>query len=477
MLTQTPTNKVQPPSYQSNSMMSIDSAQSADGGQSLGINTDFAFNGCENSGEPATDNKRREAIKLRYDLQESAQYLGKNEQWGKRLRACMVIRVDNFRENLPDEIPDDIVVVERDDETGKARYKNLVHCDSPWTCPVCALRIAEADKLEVNRAYLAARAKGWVCVMVTYTQRHDRATGLEHLLEVNASARRQMKSGTRIDGEAWSDIKDRFGLVGGIINLEVTHGENAWHPHNHELIFLNPEKAQSDDMGELRWILSKRWQASVKKFGGDCDLVHGLHLRTGDDAVAEYIAKIGHEPKNGWSIEAELTKRNAKIAKKDGRTAFQLLADYRFKNDLQAGALFSEFARHFSGKAHIRWSQGLRQLLDMDNFVLPVTESEQAKKDTRKPNFKPFLALPYVAWKKVVLSQYGRRGAFLIACEDGEVEASELLARWGYTGGVYWLEDAVNAKSALLKWLDDYNLNHPVNAKSALPKQLKMTGL
>ena len=69
-------------------------------------------------------------------------------------------------------------------------------------------------------------------------------------------------------------------------------------------------------MAELRWELAARWQASIRKYGGDCDREHGLHLRTGDDAISEYIAKIGHEPKNGWSIEHEMTKGSAKVAKK-----------------------------------------------------------------------------------------------------------------------------------------------------------------
>ena len=440
--------------------MSTDSAPRADRG-SLGTNTDLAVNGCENSGDAATDEKRRAAIKLRYDLQETAQHLLKNEPEGKRLMACMVISVDSWQERLPNEMGTDAVVVERDAKSGKARYKNLVHCDSPWTCPVCALRHTETDKQEVNRAYLAARAKGYVAVMVTYTQQHERGTDLGSLLEVNAEARRYMKSGTRISGLRWSDIKDRFGLIGGIINLECTHGANGWHPHNHELIFIDPALAESDDMAELRWELAFRWQAAVRKFGGDCDRVHGLHLRTGDDAISEYIAKVGCEPKNGWSIESEMTKGSAKIGKKDGRTPFQLLYDYRFEGDKQAGALFVEFAKHFTGKAHIRWSQGLRNILDMDNFEVELPPALEASREAKKPDFKPFVALPYAAWKKVVLSQYGRRGAFIIACEQGEVEASDLLARWGYSGAVHFFDDDMTARSA----------SPEVTARSASPEQ------
>jgi hypothetical protein len=129
--------------------MSTDSVRSTDRG-SLGTNTDVAFNSFENPGEASPDEKRRKNLTLRYDLQETAKYLLRDEPEGKRLRACMVVRVDSLDGGLPDEIPADVVIVERDAAAGKARYKNLVHCDSPWTCPVCAQRRTEEDKREVN---------------------------------------------------------------------------------------------------------------------------------------------------------------------------------------------------------------------------------------------------------------------------------------------------------------------------------------
>lgn len=418
--------------------MSTDSAQRADR-YSLGKYTGLAVTGCENSGEPSPDDKRRANLTLRYDLQDAAKHLLRNEPEGKRLIHCMVMRVDALPEGLPNEVPADVVVIERDGALGRARYKNLVHCDSPWTCPICSSRRTEADKREVNRAYLAARARGWTCIMVTYTQRHDRGTSLEHLLTVNQNARRWFKSNSRLHGDTWGSLKETHGFIGGIINLECTHGDNSWHPHNHELIFIDPEKASSDDIDELRWTLAERWQSAVRKFGGDCDLHHGLHIRTGDDAISEYLAKFGHEPEGKSSLESEMTKGSAKIGKREGRTPFQLLYDFKFDGDRQAGALFVEFARHFTGRAHLRWSQGLRELLDLENFELPVAESMTEILAAEKPVYAPFIAIPDDCWKRVILSQYGRRSAFLLACEAGAIDAAEMLAHWGYTGEVYWL--------------------------------------
>lgn len=290
--------------------------------------------------------------------------------------------------------------------------------------------------------------------MVTYTQQHDQADTLEKLLDVNKEARRWMKSNSRIAGDTWQTIKAKYGLQGGIINLECTHGANAWHPHNHELLFIDPAQAESDDMGELRWLLAHRWQTAVRKHGGDCDIAHGLDLRTGDDAISEYIAKFGHEPKGGWSLESEMTKGSSKIGKANGRTPFQLLYDYTKKDDLQAGALFVEFAKLFSGKAHLRWSQGLREALDLENYTDDADAFAESREEATKPEFTPFIAVPGICWKRTILKQRGRRAAFLLACGDGEQEAAELLARWGYDGPVLWLSppvppEQVTAKSAL----------------------------
>lgn len=405
----------------------------------LGTNAVFAVSGKENEQEASPDEKRRESMKLRFALQDTAKYLLKNIPVGKRLLACMVVPVFIPGKDTPHDVNSDAVIVERDTRTNKTRYGNLAHCDSPWTCPVCSQRQTEADKSEINKAYLAARAKGYIAVMVTYTQRHDRADELKFLLDVNQQARRWMKSNSRLDGTTWGDLKGRYGLIGGIINLECTHGKNAWHPHNHELVFINPAIAESDDLDMLRWEMARRWKNAVQRFGGDCDTLHGLHIRVGDDAVSEYISKFGQEPHGKWSLEYEMTKGSQKTGRKDGRTPFQLLYDFRFEGDRQAGCLFVEFAQEFAGRAHIRWSQGLRELLEIDTFEIPLTDEDRARKEDEKPEFEPYLAIPGDAWRKIVLAKYGRRAEFLIACELGEIEVTELLIRWEYFGLIHWL--------------------------------------
>lgn len=407
--------------------------------QRLGSNAVFAVSGKTDASTGEPESARKAAVRLRFDLQESAQYLMRKEKAGKRLLQCMVVPVPNPTKTYPSGVPMDAVIVEKDSKSEKTRYTNLAHCDSPWLCPVCSASASEKDKKEVNTAFAAATAKGFVAVMVTYTQRHDRASELKFLLEVNAGARRWMKSNSRIDGKTWGTLKEKYGMVGGIINLECTHGQNAWHPHNHELIFINPKSAIVQDTDEMYEDFSERWQYAVRQFGGDCDKEHGVDIKIGDAAVAEYIAKIGREPRGAWSIGAEMTKGNQKRGRKEGRTSQDLLFDYRFNDDEQAGALFVEFGREFAGKAHIRWSQGLRELLDMQSFEEQMSAEEEKRPDEEKPDFVPVCALPRLDWYSTVCEKTGRRVEFLFACGQGEIAITELLSRWNYKGIIHWI--------------------------------------
>jgi hypothetical protein len=248
-----------------------------------------------------------------------------------------------------------------------------------------------------------------------------------------------MKSNSRIDGITWGHLKRKYGMVGGIINLECTYGENAWHPHNHELIFCDPNQADCKNLDEMYEDFSERWQYAVRQYGGDCDKAHGVDIKSGDEAVAEYIAKIGREPRGKWSIAAEMTKGASKRGRKEGRTPQDLLFDYKYEGDAQAGALFVEFGREFAGKAHIRWSQGLRELLDMDAFEAGMSENDPRKPDYESEDWIPFCAVPKEAWYQVICAKFGRRLEFLFACEQGAIEVAELLSKWDYKGNIYWL--------------------------------------
>jgi len=242
----------------------------------------------------------------------------------------------------------------------KARYRNLRLCACLWVCPPCASRITEGRRVELAQAIAKAPYK---TALITYTMAHHKGQRLEPLLEGLLGAYHSLKS-----GRAWLALKQEYGWVGSIRNLEVTEGsawDNGWHAHIHELVFLPADMEEHWFVG-LQSFIRQRWQYVLRKQGFDASLENGVVLEMADERIKDYIAKYGHEPiDGGWTLEHELVKSNSKVGRSGGgRTPFQLLWDYG-AGDVVAGELFKEYAEAFEGRNQLVWSRGLRDLLGM----------------------------------------------------------------------------------------------------------------
>jgi hypothetical protein len=253
-------------------------------------------------------------------------------------------------------------------EGKRAYYSGLMVCGMIWVCSVCAARITEERRQELAKML---QVPGFTPYLITYTLRHKRADTLKILTDSMQDAFRFMKS-----GKYWGYLTDEYGWVGSIKTLEVTHGGNGWHPHQHELVLLDEPLSKSAQNGLLS-DLRLKWDKALSRHGMDASWEHGVDLRATDEDVAEYVAKFGHQPVSvGWSIEHEMTKQPTKRGKKDGRTPAQLLSDYGM-GDIRAGHLWREYARTFKGKKQLVWSKGLRGLLGM-GLELPDNEIAQS---------------------------------------------------------------------------------------------------
>jgi hypothetical protein len=99
---------------------------------------------------------------------------------------------------------------------GAAHFGGLVTCGSVWACPVCAAKITERRRVELQHAVTVARASGLRVVLLTYTFSHHAHQRLLGLLGALLKAQRRMKS-----GRAAKDREIAFGLVGSVRSLEV----------------------------------------------------------------------------------------------------------------------------------------------------------------------------------------------------------------------------------------------------------------
>jgi len=297
---------------------------------------------------PDDDHKIIEtAAEMRYRLQDVARRIvGARDE---RLQGCL-------RRKLPAAAA---VEVRHNPELNTAHYRGLEVCSRVWTCPVCSARITNKRREELSKALAAAKLKNLYPVLITYTLRHTQRDRLEHVLDGLQDALRCFKS-----GRGYQDIKAEYGIVGGIRALETLFGENGWHPHTHELLFLDEELTDQQVAGLKKWLVD-RWVKSLNKLGFDASYAHGIDVRTANSEIADYIAKYGREPENmSWQVEHEITKAPAKSGHREGLTPFQLLESYDCGDD-RAGRLFLEYATAMQHRRQLVWSAGLRALLQL----------------------------------------------------------------------------------------------------------------
>ena len=139
----------------------------------------------------------------------------------------------------------------------------------------------------------------------------------------------------------WRSIKARIG--GTITATEMTHGGNGWHPHFHEVLFI--EAATEAEALALVAPLGDAWRASLR--GKGLDGAAAAFDAQGAGAAGDYLAK--------WGAGEELTLNGAKRGRRGGRTPRQLLRAAG-EGDGQARALWVEYFRATSGRRRRRRS-------------------------------------------------------------------------------------------------------------------------
>jgi hypothetical protein len=229
-----------------------------------------------------------------------------------------------------------------------AHYAGLQTCGSIWMCPVCASKISERRRLELEQALAAFDG---VLVLATFTVQHGIADALAGLLGGFLASLERLRG-----GEPWRRIVTRYGVSGAIRALEVTYGGNGWHPHAHVLFFLPP----GVDLDAFADALRGRWLALLARAGLAASWAVGVDVRAAGGAVGDYVAKFGSQ----WTAAHEMTKAAVKWSRgAAGRSVAELLADYALTGDGEAGRLWREYAMLFRGKKHLVWSRGLRARL------------------------------------------------------------------------------------------------------------------
>ena len=290
--------------------------------------------------------------------------------------------------------------------TDRAFFHGLQVCSMPWTCPVCASKISERRRQEVAHAMKQAEHEGLRVRLVTLTVPHGLGDDVAKIADMMS------KAWTRLwQGKAGVQLRDALGSFGHIRALEVTYGQNGFHPHFHALVFYHPQ--QTTDKAWER--LPERWQTVAMRSGLPTpSLEHGCRIDDGQKA-ASYVSK------GVWGLESELTKGHVKKGKREGRTPFDLLRDY-MKGDKQAGAIWARYAEAFAGRRQLHWSKGLKKLL----AVADLSDEEI----TNKPDDEPALLLATITDEQWSLIYRRRMESAVLDLAEVSVDALRRFLEW-----------------------------------------------
>lgn len=227
---------------------------------------------------------------------------------------------------------------------GRAHFHGLMRCGSAWECPVCqvALKTARAGEVVEVIEWHAGRFGSDSVAMLTMTLRHGIGDDFRALRRGLARAWKSVQG-----GKAWRVARDRYGIVGYIRALELTHGnKHGWHPHLH--VVLLAERPLPE---EFRCWVSARWQRAVLRWLGP---EHVPNDRNGCDLrpchETDYLQKLGLE-----------VSAPDKVARGGSRTPLQLLAAFVHDGDLDAFDLYRDYVISMKGAKMLTWSRGLKK--------------------------------------------------------------------------------------------------------------------
>lgn len=263
-----------------------------------------------------------------------------------------------------------------------AFLRNLETCGSVWSCPVCSAKITERRRQELAQIVAAS---GLLPVLITYTLSHQAGDPLADLYAAIAKAFGNVKRNRQ-----FNNAKKDWGWVCSARSIEVTYGVNGWHPHIHQLALLDlgetgalwrqaasgqleshPDgdllkNAQKNALNHLQAVMREVYLHELGRLGYSASWERGLDLVSERADIAAYVAKYGHEPVDcGWTLTHEVAKGASKVGNLNGRTPFQLLADYA-NGDRQAGALYCEYHYTMKRKQQLRFEDNMRERFDLE---------------------------------------------------------------------------------------------------------------
>jgi hypothetical protein len=244
---------------------------------------------------------------------------------------------------------------------GSAHFRGLVTCGSVSACPVCAAKIRQARAEEIDRALSRHLAGGGGAAFVTLTMPHDAGMPLEKVWNAVSAAWAAL-----VAGRHRKALREKFGVIGYVRAVEVTHGRAGWHPHLHVLLFTEAPLGL-EELQALHRFLRERWGRRVIAAGFREPALHrGVRVLpvSSVDGVGGYLTKLAEDEGPGHTPGLELARTDLKAGRSWGsRTPFRILADHERARRPGDWRLYEEWLYVSKGRRTLEWSRGLRARL------------------------------------------------------------------------------------------------------------------
>lgn len=306
---------------------------------------------------------------------------------GKRTRNCRSKRI------AP------IVQVQADNN--RVRIRGLETCASVWSCPCCAALIYARRASELETAI--EKWQGPAPLMLTLTVRHGPFDTLGKLRRGLMRAWRYFWA----NGRGAQQRRKLLDVRHYVRAVEVTHGDNGWHPHIHAFLFCGPDLVREDEApssspepleleapteapkkpsrrrqhaeihlsDEVQAKLAKAWRRAVVKaftptatqMPGRTPLARariGMRYRpttTRGLDVRPYNAAGGYLAKAGLEVSA-ITKEGRRA----GSVSPWEIARRAARGDRAAVALWQAYSGAMYGARQLTWSRGARRRFGLD---------------------------------------------------------------------------------------------------------------
>ncbi|MEZ9578991.1 MULTISPECIES: protein rep [unclassified Vibrio] len=352
------------------------------------------------TGEVLESQKRRSDRRDRYDLARTSRAIYANE--GKRQGLDYILNY--HRTAKCSYIAHSDIEIMKSCEHKSTFFTGVTTCGSVWTCPMCAAKVQERRRGEISHAIDYFYEQDKQAMMITFTFSHKFEDRLEDLLTKQAEAFKLLRS-----GKAWQSFKKAFGFEGLIRSLEITYGSNGYHPHTHELWFVDKvfdratvetyvqrkfrykrDHWYRDALLELdsetifKKLLMDRWHHVCEKAGlmegvdESAFMLHAVDVKF-KVSNSDYLAK--QDDSRHWGADREVAKASTKQGRAKGMHPFMFLSKFSETGDGVWAKRWLDYTSAMDGKRQLYWSQGLKELVGLDDYTdeqLAVLDEDEA---------------------------------------------------------------------------------------------------